>query len=177
MAERLLSSPLAAAGQAGYFDPMAVVTLVELKEKLGPGRRLMGLDVGVRTIGIAVSDSGLSVASGIETIRRGKFMPDAERLRQLAVERNVGGLVIGLPINMDGSEGPRCQSVRQFAQNLLERFDLPLAFWDERLSTAAVTRAMLEADLTRRQRARGVDMAAASYILQGALDALRPRTS
>jgi putative holliday junction resolvase len=111
------------------------------------------------------------VATAVSTIQRKKFAPDLAALRQIMAERNVGGLVIGLPLNMDGSEGPRCQSVRQFARNLLAQGDLPIAFWDERLSTMAVTRPMIEADLTRAKRARAVDSMAATYILQGALDA------
>jgi putative holliday junction resolvase len=157
---------------------MAVHALADFRAAIAPGKRLLGLDVGDKTIGIAVADSGFSVATPVETIRRTKFAADAERLRQLIAERGVGGLVIGLPINMDGSEGPRCQSVRQFAANLLARLDIAVLFWDERLSTAAMERAMLEADVSRRRRARAVDMLAAGYILQGALDALgrRPTT-
>ncbi|MEX0697813.1 MAG: Holliday junction resolvase RuvX [Dongiaceae bacterium] len=151
---------------------MPVLTLAQLKETLGPGRRLLGLDVGAKTVGIAISDSRLTVASPLETLRRGKFAADAERLKALIAERAVGGLVIGLPLNMDGSEGPRCQSVRQFAANLLQRIDVAVAFWDERLSTAAVTRALIAADMSRKRRAEVVDKAAAAYILQGALDAL-----
>ncbi|MEX2008853.1 MAG: Holliday junction resolvase RuvX [Dongiaceae bacterium] len=151
---------------------MPVLTLAQLKESLAPGRRLLGLDVGAKTVGLAISDSRLVVASPLETLRRGKFAADAERLKALIAERAVGGLVIGLPLNMDGSEGPRCQSVRQFAANLLERIDIAIAFWDERLSTAAVTRALIEADMSRKRRAEVVDKAAAAYILQGALDAL-----
>jgi len=151
---------------------MPVLALNQLKESLGPGRRLLGLDLGAKTIGLAISDSGLTVASPLETLRRGKFAADAERLRRLIAERAVGGLVIGLPLNMDGSEGPRCQSVRQFAANLLQRIDIAVAFWDERLSTAAVTRALIAADMSRKRRAEVVDKAAAAYILQGALDAL-----
>ena len=143
-----------------------------LRPALPPGGRLLGLDVGEKTIGLAVSDPGLAVASPLVTLRRGKFTADAERLVRLVAERRVGGLVVGLPVNMDGSEGPRCQSVRQFATNLLARLDLPLAFWDERLSTAAVTRAMLDADLSRRRRGEIVDQLAAAYILQGLLDRL-----
>ena len=151
---------------------MPVLALNQLKESLGPGRRLLGLDLGAKTIGLAISDAGLTVASPLETLRRGKFAADAERLRRLIAERAVGGLVIGLPLNMDGSEGPRCQSVRQFAANLLQRIDIAVAFWDERLSTAAVTRALIAADMSRKRRAEVVDKAAAAYILQGALDAL-----
>ena len=151
---------------------MPVVELKVLKAAIGPRRRLIGLDVGTRTIGIAVSDDGLALASPVETIRRGKFAADAARLALVAAERGAAGIVVGLPVNMDGSEGPRCQSVRQFARNLLGQLDLPLAFWDERLSTAAVTRALIEADVSRRRRSEVVDKMAASYILQGALDFL-----
>jgi len=154
---------------------MPILALTELRNALAPRQRLLGLDVGEKTIGLAVSDSDFKVATPVDTIRRTKFAADAARLAQLVAEREIGGLVIGLPINMDGSEGPRCQSVRQFAANLLKRMELPIAFWDERLSTAAVTRAMLEADVTRAKRARAVDKMAAAYILQGALDALSRR--
>jgi len=154
---------------------MAVLSLDDFAAAVVPGKRLLGLDVGEKTIGVAVADSGFSVATPVETVRRGKFAADAERLRRLIADRDVGGLVIGLPINMDGSEGPRCQSIRQFAANLLARIDIPIALWDERLSTAAMTRAMLEADVSRRRRAEAIDMMAAGYILQGAIDALRRR--
>jgi putative Holliday junction resolvase len=135
--------------------------------------RLLGLDIGSKTIGLAVSDSGLSIASPVETIRRTKFTADAIRLDQVIDAYAASGLILGLPVNMDGSEGPRCQSVRQFGRNLLERLDLPIAFWDERLSTSAVTRTLLEADMSRRRRGEVVDKMAAAYILQGALDYLR----
>lgn len=151
---------------------MPIVALAQLKAALPQGQRLLGLDVGERTIGVAVSDGNLAVASPVETVRRGRFAADVERLRRLTGGRNVGGLVVGLPVNMDGSEGRRCQSVRQFARDLLQSLPLPLAFWDERLSTAAVTRALLAADVSRRRRAQAVDKMAAAYILQGALDAL-----
>ncbi len=151
---------------------MPVVELDALRKAIGPRRRLIGLDVGTRTIGVAISDDGLAIASPVETIRRGKFAADANHLARLVAERDAAGFVVGLPVNMDGSEGPRCQSVRQFARNLLGRLDLPLAFWDERLSTAAVTRALIEADVSRRRRSEVVDKMAASYILQGALDFL-----
>ncbi len=137
---------------------------------LGPGQRLMGLDVGAKTIGIAFSDVRRVVATPRETIRRSKFTRDAETLRRLIEANDVGGLVIGLPINMDGSEGPRCQSVRQFAANLLAKIDIPVAFWDERLSTVAAERTLIEADVSRKRRAEVVDKMAAAYILQGALD-------
>ena len=151
---------------------MPVVPLQQLRAALAPGQRLLGLDLGEKTIGVAVSDSLMTVATAVGTIRRKKLAADLAALQQMMTERSVGGLVIGLPLNMDGSEGPRCQSVRQFARNLLARMDLPIAFWDERLSTVAVTRPMIEADLTRSQRAKAVDTLAATYILQGALDAL-----
>ncbi len=136
--------------------------------------RLLGLDIGEKTIGLAISDSGQSVASPLETIRRSKFAKDMAQLKQVIAERRVGALVLGLPVNMDGSEGPRCQSVRQFARNLkaLADIDLPLAFWDERLSTRAVERFLIdEQDMTRKRRAEVIDKLAAAYILQGALDA------
>src|SRR5215470_14594274 len=151
---------------------MPILALADLRSALAPRQRLLGLDVGEKTIGLAVSDSDFKVATPVETIRRTKFAADATRLAQLIGERGIGGLIIGLPVNMDGTEGPRCQSVRQFAANLLARLDLPLAFWDERLSTAAVTRAMLDADLSRRRRGEIVDQLAAAYILQGLLDRL-----
>ena len=144
----------------------------ELKASLNPGERLMGLDVGAKTIGIALSDPALGIATPRETLRRGKFQADAERLLALVDEERIGGLVIGLPLNMDGSEGPRCQSVRQFAANLLALRDIPIAHWDERLSTVAVTRTLVAADMSRKRRAEVVDKLAAAYILQGALDAM-----
>ncbi len=154
---------------------MSVVDLTEIATHLAPRARLLGLDLGAKTIGLAISDRGFAVASPLETLRRGKFAQDAAALAALCAERQVGGLVIGLPVNMDGSEGPRCQSVRQFAANLTELagVTLPIAFWDERLSTAAVERFLVEeADMTRKRRAQVVDKMAAAYILQGALDAL-----
>jgi putative pre-16S rRNA nuclease len=143
-----------------------------LRAALPRNQRLLGLDVGEKTIGLALSDPGLSVASPVSTIKRTKFTADANALLKLAAERGVGGLVIGLPLNMDGSEGPRCQSVRQFAANLLKLKDLPILFWDERMSTMAVERAMIAHDVTRAKRDKVVDQAAAAFILQGALDAL-----
>jgi len=151
---------------------VGVVAIEELDGSLAPGTRLLGLDLGAKTIGLALADGTLIVASPHATIRRTKFTADAEELRRLIEQHGIGGLVIGLPVNMDGSEGPSCQSVRQFAANLLERFDIPIAFWDERLSTAAVTRALIEADVSRKRRAEVVDKMAAAYILQGALDRL-----
>ncbi|HEY6334737.1 MAG TPA: Holliday junction resolvase RuvX [Alphaproteobacteria bacterium] len=148
-------------------------SVAELKATLPRGKRLLGLDVGEKTIGLALSDTTLTVASPMATLLRVKFAKDVERIRAIVTEQGVGGFVVGLPINMDGSEGPRCQSVRQFGANLLEKIDLPLIFWDERLSTAAVTRTLLEADMSRKRRRETVDKMAAAYILQGALDAAR----
>ena len=147
----------------------------ELAASLEPGERLMGLDVGSKTIGIALSDPRLVIASARATIRRGRFRDDAHALFEMIEAEGVGGLVIGLPINMDGGEGPRCQSVRQFAANLMELRDQPIAFWDERLSTVAAERALIEADVSRRRRARLIDKVAAAVILQGALDFLAGR--
>ncbi len=137
------------------------------------GARLIGLDVGKKTVGLALSDGSLTIASPFDTIRRKKFAEDAAQLRAAIETNDVGGLIIGLPINMNGTEGPRCQSVRQFERNLAQLIDLPMAFWDERLSTAAVTRTLLSADASRARRTQVVDKMAAAYILQGALDFLR----
>jgi len=147
-----------------------------LARQLPRGARLMGLDVGKKTIGLALSDGALKVATALETRKRAKFAGDAAHLRGLAEAQGVGGLVIGLPLNMNGSEGPRCQSVRQFARNLEGYLALPMAFWDERLSTAAVERMLVdEVDASRKRRGEIVDKLAAAYILQGALDALTRR--
>ncbi len=152
---------------------MPIVSLGELRNTVPKGARLMGLDVGSKTVGLALSDGGLAIASPLQTLRRTKFTKDAEALKALIDEHGVGGLVIGLPINMDGSEGPRCQSTRQFAANLLAKFDIPIAFQDERLSTAAVERVLIEeADMSRKRRAEVVDKMAAAWILQGALDTM-----
>lgn len=152
---------------------MPVVALTDLPPLLKPGQRLAGLDVGTKTIGVALSDVMRSLATPLETIKRGKFLPDANRLFELVKRYDVGAFVVGLPLAMDGSEGPRCQSVRQFAINLLAVQDMPLAFQDERMSTAAVQRMLIdEADMTRQRRSEVVDRAAAAYILQGALDRL-----
>ena len=158
---------------APYHPAMAIRNIFELKPLINPGDRLLGLDVGEKTIGLAIADSTLAVATPHETIRRTKFTKDAEALFRVVDERQVGALVVGLPLNMDGSEGPRCQSVRQFAANLLTKRDIEIAFWDERLSTAAVTRTLLDADTSRKRRAELVDKMAAAYILQGALDMIR----
>ena len=150
---------------------MIVDSIHDLAANLGPKRRLLGLDVGSKTIGLALSNSALTLASPLETIRRGKIAADARRLAELIGAHDIGGLVIGLPVEMNGNEGPACQSVRQFAANLLERVEIDVAFWDERLSTAAVERFLVDqVDMTRRRRAEVVDKMAAAYILQGALD-------
>jgi len=145
----------------------------ELKADLSPGQRLMGLDLGEKTIGLALSDTLLTVASPLKTLQRGKFTADAAVLGSLIAEHGIGGLVIGLPLNMDGSEGPSAQSARAFARNFAKLSDCPVTFVDERLSTAAVTRTLLEADASRRRRSEVVDKMAAAYILQAALDRLR----
>jgi putative Holliday junction resolvase len=138
---------------------------------------LIGCDLGEKTIGLAVSDGMRSVASPLETIRRRKFGLDAARLEEVIAGRGIVGLVLGLPRNMDGSEGPRCQSTRAFARNFAQRragpAPLPIVFWDERLSTVAAERALLEADTTRKRRSEVIDHVAAGYILQGMLDRLR----
>ncbi len=151
----------------------------DLLANLPPRGRLLGLDVGDKTVGVAASDSGRAIASPVDTIRRSKIASDAAALKVLIGQRGAVGLVIGLPINMDGSEGPRCQSVRAFARNMAAQgIALPVAFWDERLSTAAVERFLIgEVDMTRARRDRVVDKMAAAYILQGALDALRRRAA
>lgn len=140
-----------------------------------PSGKLMGLDLGTKTIGVAICDTLRMAASPVETVKRQKFTQDAERLLALIAQNNVTGIVVGLPLNMDGSEGPRAQSARAFVRNLRQKTDLPIVFWDERMSTMAVTRTMIEADLSRARQAQVVDKLAASYILQGALERLRNR--
>ena len=141
------------------------------REALPEGGRLMGLDVGTRTIGVALCDAGWTIATPAELIHRAKFSVDFAKLRQLAEKQSVVGIVIGLPLNLDGSESPRTQSTRAFARNL-EQLELPILLWDERWSTQAVTRTLLDADASRARRAELVDKMAAAYILQGAIDAL-----
>ncbi|MEQ8804240.1 MAG: Holliday junction resolvase RuvX, partial [Rhodospirillales bacterium] len=151
---------------------MAVMTLAELKAALDRHGRVMGLDLGSKTIGLALSDVMRTIATPYDTIRRTKFTADAVALLAAVDAEEVKALVIGLPVSMDGTEGPRCQSTRQFAANLLEKRDLPVAFWDERLSTVAVERMLVDdVDMTRARRGQVVDKLAAAYILQGALDA------
>jgi len=149
-----------------------VPNITALKATLKNRQRLMGIDPGTKTLGLAISDFLYMVASPLMTIKRTKFSKDIVQLKAIITEHNVGGLVIGLPKNMDGSEGPRCQSVRQFASNLMQEIDLPFLFWDERLSTAGVERTLIEADMSRAKRKDVIDKMAAAYILQGALDAM-----
>jgi len=153
---------------------MPVLDILDLPASLQTYTPIAGLDIGEKTIGVAVSDLSRTIASPFSLIRKSKFTDDAAALFKLMADRGATGLVIGLPVNMDGTEGPRCQSSRAFARNILRLKDLPIAFWDERLSSAAVNRMLIiEADMTRAKRAEVVDRAAAGYILQGALDRLR----
>lgn len=153
-------------------DPIDLDTLAAALPEKGA---LMGLDLGTKTIGLAVSDGGRRIATPLTVIHRRKFKADAAELIGHLETRDVVALVLGLPVNMDGSEGPRCQATRAFARNLAKLIDLPIALWDERLSTAAVTRTLLEADMSRKKRGAVVDKVAAAYILQGALDRLNRR--
>ena len=152
---------------------MIAADLSQFKSSLNPGARLIGLDLGEKTIGIAVSDTLRTIATPRVTLKRSKFAADAAALEKLIAGESVGGLVIGLPLNMDGSDSPSAQSARAFARNFAARSDLPILMWDERLSTAAVTRTLLDADASRKRRGEVVDKMAAAYILQGALDAMR----
>ena len=145
----------------------------DLMPQTRAGSSWMGLDLGAKTIGVAVSDRLLSSATPLHTIRRVKFSKDAEALLQIISDREIGAIILGLPRNMDGSEGPRCQSTRAFVRNLARLTDLPIGYWDERLSTVAAERALLEADTSRKRRAEVIDHVAAGYILQGALDRAR----
>ena len=147
--------------------------IADFAAALPPRRAIAALDLGEKTVGVAVSDTLRSVATPLETIRRRKFTLDAARLLDIAEARDIAGLVLGLPLNMDGSEGPRCQSTRAFARNLSRLSDLPIGFWDERLSTVAAERALLEADTSRKRRGEVIDHVAAGVILQGVLDRLR----
>ena len=152
---------------------MSVFPLQELRVLLQAGQRLLGLDLGEKTIGLALSDTSRTVATPFKTLKRGKFQADAKVLAQLILEHGIGGLVVGLPLNMNGSDGPAAQSARAFARNFAAQSEVPVVLIDERLSTAAVTRTLLEADASRRRRAETVDKMAAAYILQGALDRLQ----
>ncbi len=144
--------------------------LVAFIDGLAPRARLMGVDLGTKTIGLALSDVELRIATPLETIKRVKFTPDVGRIKELVERHGVGGLVFGLPLNMDGTEGPRSQATRAFVRNLKPLLPLPILFWDERMSTMVVTRTLLDADASRAKRADAVDKMAAAYILQGALD-------
>ena len=146
------------------------MALEELAVVLAPGRRLLGLDFGEKTIGLALSDTMLTVATPLATLKRGKFKADAEKLGALIAEHNVGAMMVGLPLNMDGSTGPSAQSAQAFARNFASVSACPVVLVDERLSTAAVTRTLLDADASRRRRQAVVDKMAAAYVLQGALD-------
>jgi putative holliday junction resolvase len=160
-------SPLAITSLMGILAPE------ELESNLAPGKRLLGLDLGEKTIGLALSDPLLTVATPFDTLKRGKFASDASQLDRIIGAHLIGGLIVGLPLNLDGSDGPSAQSARAFGRNWTAHSDIPLVFWDERLSTLAVTRTLLDADASRRRRAEVVDKMAAAYILQGALDRLR----
>jgi putative holliday junction resolvase len=153
--------------------PPAALDLEMFRARLGIGQRLIGIDVGSKTLGLALSDVTRTIATGLETIRRTKFQVDATRLIDIATQHRVGGLVIGLPINMDGSFGPRVQSTRAFQRSLSALTDLPMLFWDERLSSAAAERILIEGDASRRRRAEVIDKMAATIILQTALNRLR----
>lgn len=150
-----------------------LVQIEDLPKLLTPEARLLGLDVGTKTVGLALSDVTRSIATPYHTLRRTKFTDDAKAILRAVEQNGVGALVIGLPLNLDGSEGPRAQSTRAFARNLAGHVAVPIAFWDERLSTAAVERHLIAADATRKRRAQVIDRMAAAYILQGALDRLK----
>jgi putative Holliday junction resolvase len=153
--------------------PQPDQTLREALAAVAPGKRLMGLDLGTKTIGVATSDLTRTIATPIETIARTKFTLDARRLQEIMAAEDIGLIVLGLPVNMDGSEGPRCQSTRSFARNFAGLSPVPVVFWDERLSTAAVERMLITADASRRTRDAVIDKLAAAWILQAALDSLR----
>ena len=155
---------------------MTLMSLDELANVLSVTHRLIGLDPGSKTVGMALSDLSRMVASPAEQLNRGKFADLVARIQALIEAEQVGGIIVGLPLNMDGSTGPSAQSARNFAENLAERLNIPVALWDERLSTAAVERTLINADLSRRRRAELIDKLAAAYILQGALDYLARRS-
>lgn len=150
-----------------------ILDIEALAARLGERRRLIGVDLGAKTIGLALSDVERRIATPLETIRRVKFAKDAARLIELAASFDIGALIVGLPLNMDGSSGPRVQATRAFVRSLADLSPLPVVYWDERLSTAAVTRSLIEQDVSRAKRAEVIDKMAAAYILQGALDRLR----
>ncbi len=164
------------AGGEGTGEPVRGTTYEDVeafRERLGDGRRLLGLDLGTRTIGMALSDVGRMVASPLDTIRRKKFSVDVVTLLAVAAEHDVAGFVLGLPVNLDGRDGPRAQATRAFARNLNEKSRLPILLWDERLTTQAAERLLIEADRSRKRRAELIDKMAAGIILQGALDRMR----
>ena len=173
MEQGLCYQPGPPGARLGTATLVIVKTPAELAEALKPGERLFGLDLGEKTIGIALSDVMLTVATPLETLARGKFTLDAQKLIDLIAKHKVGGLVIGLPLNMNGTEGPSAQSARAFARNFDAKHPMPILFWDERLSTTAVTRTLIEADVSRAKRKEVVDKMAASFILQGVLDSMR----
>lgn len=152
---------------------MSITEICRIRDSLKIGQRLLCLDVGSKTIGLALSDVSIMLATPAKTIRRTKFTKDVQELKKFIKTQKVGGLVLGLPISMDGTEGPSCQSVYDFARNVSEYIDIPITFWDERLSTAVVERLLIkEVDMTRKRRSQVVDKMAAAYILQGAIDAM-----
>jgi putative Holliday junction resolvase len=167
------ASLLATGGSGGKQKGISLAVLALNELKMAPGLRLLGLDLGEKTIGLALSDTLISIATPMQTLKRGKFATDAAQLDIIISAQGVGGLVVGLPLNMDGSDGPSAQSARAFGRNWVNHSPLPVVFQDERLSTSAVTRTLLEADTSRRRREVLVDKMAAAYILQGALDRLR----
>ena len=153
--------------------PVQVLSLEQLAERAAPGRRLLGLDLGTKTIGLALSDVSRTIASALSTIERVKFTLDARALLAIAAQHDVAALVIGFPVNLDGTEGPRAQSTRAFVRSLAPLTEIPIVLWDERLSTQAAERTLLEADASRKRRAEVIDKMAAAFILQGCLDRLR----
>jgi putative Holliday junction resolvase len=152
---------------------LGVIALPALSAQMRMGQRVMGLDLGEKTIGLALSDTLLTVATPYDTLKRGKFSVDVAKIEAIVAKEGIGGLIVGLPLNMDGSDGPSAQSARAFARNFAARAGRPIVLWDERLSTAAVQRDMIAAAASRKRRASAVDKVAAAYILQGALEALR----
>lgn len=154
------------------MEPDPTSSLESLVDTLAPNSRVLGLDLGSKRIGLALSDVSRTVATPMKTLKRAKFAQNAKELLDIAEEHEIGAFIIGLPINLDGSEGPAAQSARAFVRNLAAKTDIPIALWDERLSTAAVERTLLDADTSRKRRAEVIDKMAAAYILQGALDRL-----
>ncbi|NQV44405.1 MAG: Holliday junction resolvase RuvX [Rhodospirillales bacterium] len=153
---------------------MSILTTAEFRQSVPHGKRIMGLDVGTKTVGVSLSDVLHMIASPLETIMRKKFRDDIVRFQKIVKDHEVGGVLLGLPLSMDGTEGPRCQSIRAFADNLGEVFDMPITFWDERLSTSAVERMLVnDVDMSRKRRSEVIDKLAAVYILQGFLDATK----